>query len=242
VIAGRRAMAAAVAAVVVAIAGLAVPLGFEDVISEASAAPDIVSVSMKDFAFMPSEVTVAVGGRVTWTYDESAQDPNPNCESPQFQSSLVKCPGHSTTSTDTRADGKPLWDSGVHRADGFPFSSTFDHPGRFHYICTVHGGPHANNPITHMEGDVVVEGSTATSGGAGPPAASSGGPSRGRSRARSGRGHGRARLLCDRRSRPRRGARRACSTRRRASRSPRVRRTAGRRGAGHRRATFRRGR
>jgi hypothetical protein len=73
----------------------------------------------------------------------------------------VTCPGHSTTAVDKGAGNKPLWDSGVHRADGFPFSFTFTKPGTYHYICVVHGGAAKNNPITNMEGDVVVEAAAA---------------------------------------------------------------------------------
>jgi len=121
-------------------------------------APAAVSVSMKDFKFMPASIQVRAGGAVTWTYDESRTDPMPNCET--FQ---PFCPGHSTTSLDNGPDGKPLWDSGVHRASGFPFSHTFATPGTYHYYCTVHGGPHPNNPITHMDG--VVEVLPAAAGG-----------------------------------------------------------------------------
>jgi hypothetical protein len=77
----------------------------------------------------------------------------------------VSCPGHSTTAVDKGPDGKALWDSGVHRAPGFPFSHTFTTPGKYHYICVVHGGTAANgknNPVTNMEGDVIVEAVAAT--------------------------------------------------------------------------------
>jgi hypothetical protein len=70
------------------------------------------------------------------------------------------CPGHSTTSAANGPDGKPLWDSGVARASGFPYSHRFEKPGTYHYYCKVHGGPHPNNPLTHMDGDVVVVAAT----------------------------------------------------------------------------------
>jgi plastocyanin len=125
--------------------------------------PASATVSMKDFTFIPASVTVRSGGTVTWTYDESATDPMPNCESLFFQTPLpVNCPGHSTTAVDKGPDGKVLWDSGVHRADGFPFKFTFSKPGTYHYICVVHGGANANNPVTHMEGDIVVTAVAAT--------------------------------------------------------------------------------
>lgn len=123
----------------------------------AAAAGSTVRVSMKEFMFIPASTQVHAGDTVTWTYDESASDPMPNCESVVFQSPLpVNCPGHSTTSADKGTDGRPLWDSGVHRASGFPYAHTFTAPGTYHYYCVVHGGPTPNNPITHMDGVVVV--------------------------------------------------------------------------------------
>jgi len=115
---------------------------------------------MKSFAFTPATVHVPAGGTVQWTYDEAPTDVG--CESPVFQTPLpVNCPGHSTTAVTKGPDGKPLWDSGVHRADGFPYSRVFTTPGTYHYICTVHGGANANNPVTHMEGDIVVDAASA---------------------------------------------------------------------------------
>ena len=129
--------------------------------ARAAEAPRSASVSMKEFAFMPVTITVRQGGTVTWTYDESATDPVPNCETVALQPpSPVTCPGHSTTAIDKGSDGKALWDSGVHRADGFPYTVTFPKPGTYHYICVVHGGAGKNNPVTNMEGDVVVEAAT----------------------------------------------------------------------------------
>lgn len=119
------------------------------------------SVSMDHFAFTPEELTVEAGTTVTWTYDANAEDPEPNCESPQFRAN-DSCPGHSTTAKDKGADGRPLWDSGVHRAEGFPFSHTFTRPGRYEYFCVVHGGEDPNNPVTAMNGVIVV---TAAEGG-----------------------------------------------------------------------------
>jgi plastocyanin len=119
-----------------------------------------VKVSMKSFAFNPVTVHVPAGGTVEWTYDETSTDLG--CESPAFQTPLpVNCPGHSTTAVDKGPDGKPLWDSGVHRADGFPYSHVFTKPGTYHYICVVHGGANANNPLTHMEGDIIVDAASA---------------------------------------------------------------------------------
>lgn len=115
-----------------------------------------VRVSMKDFAYLPGSITIHAGQTVTWTYDESGADIQPNCESTLFRLPIpVSCPGHSVTAVDT-ANGKPLFDSGVHRAPGFPYSLAFLAPGTYHYYCIVHGGPHPNNPLTHMDGTIVV--------------------------------------------------------------------------------------
>ncbi|MCA1833247.1 MAG: plastocyanin/azurin family copper-binding protein [Actinomycetota bacterium] len=146
----QRVKARLVLAALLAIAG--------STLTPATAATTTV-VAMKEFAFAPAHVTIAVGDTVEWQYQESADDPAPNCESPYFQLPdpvPVRCPGHSTTSSDAEG-GHPLWDSGVHRADGFPFRFTFTKAGTYHYICTVHGGAAKNNPLTNMEGDVVVE-------------------------------------------------------------------------------------
>jgi len=112
---------------------------------------------MVSFTFSPATITVQAGGTVTWTYDEKPTSFPPGCEFPALQSpSPATCPGHSTTSATAGADGKPLWDSGVHRVAGFPFAHRFGTPGTYHYFCVVHGGPHPNNPVTHMNGDIVV--------------------------------------------------------------------------------------
>lgn len=140
---------------------LAVAMAFVPAPSRAAGlpGPQTLQVSMKEFKFTPATVDVTVGDVVKWTYDESSADLLPNCESIFFQLPLpVNCPGHSSTGAD--ANGKVLWDSGVHRADGFPYSRTFNAPGTFHYICTVHGGPNKNNPVTAMEGDIVVHAAT----------------------------------------------------------------------------------
>ena len=117
---------------------------------------DPTRVKMIHFTFDPDTITVPEGTTEVWTYDESASDPEPNCESPEFQTPVVVCPGHSTTSSTLGTNNAPLWDSGVHRADGFPFQFTFAAAGTYPYYCSVHGGPNANNPLTAMNGTVVV--------------------------------------------------------------------------------------
>jgi plastocyanin len=117
-----------------------------------------VRIGMVHFEYAPARVQIPVGGGVAWHYDEEALDPQPNCESPYFQipGSPVSCPGHSATSVATRRGGAPLFDTGLHRAEGFPKSIGFFVPGVFRYFCTVHGGDNPNNPITAMNGVVVV--------------------------------------------------------------------------------------
>jgi plastocyanin len=130
----------------------------------AAAPPTSEKVSMVSFTFSPATITIQAGGTVTWTYDEKPTSFPPGCEFPALQSpSPATCPGHSTTSATVGPDGKPLWDSSVHRAAGFPFAHRFNTPGTYHYFCVVHGGPHPNNPVTHMNGDIVVVASASAS-------------------------------------------------------------------------------
>jgi len=132
-------------------------------------------VNMKDFAFMPATPPpIKVGTTVTWTYDESATDPMPNCETPGV--SMV-CPGHTATAMDKGPDGKALFDSGTLHKAGASYSFTFTKPGTYHYYCVYHGGTTQtgkNNPITNMNGTIVVQGEAATvaaSPASAPPAA-----------------------------------------------------------------------
>jgi plastocyanin len=121
-------------------------------------------VSMKDFAFMPpTPPPVKVGTTVTWTYDESATDPMPNCETVVLS---TQCPGHTATASTKGAGGKAIFDSGTLKKAGSSYSFTFTKPGTFNYYCVYHGGTTAtgkNNPITNMNGTIVVEGEAAAS-------------------------------------------------------------------------------
>ena len=148
-----------------ALAGIA--LGATRPAALAVRAASTTTVGMESFAFSPATVTIHAGDTVTWAYNEKPTDVG--CENPVFHLvPAATCPGHSTTATTNGPDGKPLWDSGVHRASGFPYSHTFLTPGTYHYICVVHGGAHANNPVTHMEGDIVVQAASAGAGSGGP--------------------------------------------------------------------------
>jgi plastocyanin len=71
-------------------------------------------VAIRDFAFVPSDLHVKVGGSVTWL----------NCEP-------AGTPSHTTTSN------QGVWNSPL-LAPGDAFTQTFDTPGVFPYICAVH--------------------------------------------------------------------------------------------------------
>ena len=72
------------------------------------------AAALGDRAFVPAELNVAVGTRVTWTNAD---------------------PGVPHTST----SDAPAWDSGVVGSGG-QFSRTFETPGTFPYHCTIHPG------------------------------------------------------------------------------------------------------
>jgi plastocyanin len=71
-----------------------------------------VAVEIKNFAFNPPEITVPVGGSVTWTNDDS------------------------TPHTATGKDRDVLQSGTIH--PGESFSQTFDTPGTFDYFCEFH--------------------------------------------------------------------------------------------------------
>jgi plastocyanin len=124
--------------------------------ASAARRPHTFVVSMKAFAYAPSSVTIRAGDSVRWTYDETVTTLPVGCESLVFQTPAASCPGHSVTSTATTR-GRHLFDTGVHRAKGFPFTFRFTRPGPYTYYCTVHGGAHPNNPVTKMNGQVTVQ-------------------------------------------------------------------------------------
>jgi len=71
-----------------------------------------LSVDIKNFAFNPPEITVPVGGIVTWTNDDS------------------------TPHTATGQDRKVLQSGTI--APGKSFTQTFDTPGTYDYFCEFH--------------------------------------------------------------------------------------------------------
>jgi plastocyanin len=130
--------------------------------SAAAQAGPTLHINMKDFAFMPAAPPpIKLGTTVTWTYDESATDPMPNCETPGLS---LECPGHTATASTKSPDGKAVFDSGTLKKAGASYSFTFTKPGTYSYYCVYHGGTTAtgkNNPITNMNGAIVVEGAAA---------------------------------------------------------------------------------
>jgi plastocyanin len=127
---------------------------------------------MKEFAFMPASITVKAGTTVTWTYDESVTDPTPNCETVVIS---TQCPGHTATATAKGPDGKRLFDSGNLKGAGASYSVTLTKPGTYAYYCVYHGGTTAtgkNNPVTNMNGTIVVQAAETAAAPATPSVAS----------------------------------------------------------------------
>jgi plastocyanin len=78
----------------------------------ADAAADAVQVDIKDLAFTPAQITVPVGGTVTWTNDDTVP--------------------HTATAKD-----RSVLQSGT-LEPGAQFSQTFTTPGTFDYFCEFH--------------------------------------------------------------------------------------------------------
>lgn len=132
-------------------------------LAQAQTSAPTLHINMKDFAFMPAKPPpIKVGTTVTWTYDESATDAMPNCETLVLS---TQCPGHTATASTKGPDGKPLFNSPTLKKAGASYSFTFAKPGAYPYYCIYHGGTPAtgkNQPITNMNGTIVVEGDAAT--------------------------------------------------------------------------------
>jgi plastocyanin len=82
-----------------------------------AAAPSLAAdfgVSVRNYDFTPGTQKVAVGDKVTWSFDEGT---------------------HSTTAEPGQSES---WDSDVRDAGAQPFEKTFTKPGRFQYVCTPH--------------------------------------------------------------------------------------------------------
>lgn len=71
------------------------------------------SVTIQNFAFSPTDITVKVGTKVTWTNNDS------------------------TTHTVTETDGQTGPDSG-NVSPGSTYSFTFSKAGTYHFHCSIH--------------------------------------------------------------------------------------------------------
>jgi len=89
-------------------------------------------VDIDKLEFVPSEITVNVGDKVTWTVTDAVPE------------------GHTVTSGQPAdADQGSVFDSGVGLTEnGQTFEFTFEEPGTFPYYCQIHGAG--------MSGEVVV--------------------------------------------------------------------------------------
>jgi plastocyanin len=74
------------------------------------------STTVVDFSFRPPERDIAVGDSVTWTFGEA---------------------GHNSTSVAGQPDSWRSAAGGTNPVGG-TFTHTFDTPGRYQYLCTVH--------------------------------------------------------------------------------------------------------
>ena len=77
--------------------------------------------------YIPAEVTIGVGGTVTWTNDDTA--------------------AHTVTSGTASGGPDGIFDSSIVMAGGM-FEHTFDESGEYDYFCIVH---------PWMTGKVIVE-------------------------------------------------------------------------------------
>lgn len=89
----------------------------EEPTEEEAVAPMTVEVTMEGNTFQPGEITVAVGGTVTWTNEDSV--------------------GHTVTAG-TRGNPTGQFDESVGASGSFSY--TFEEPGVVDYYCSIHPG------------------------------------------------------------------------------------------------------
>jgi plastocyanin len=89
--------------------------------SQPSAPVDAEQVVIRDFAFNPPDLSVAVGSSVTWTNEDGAT--------------------HTVLDPTNAVIASPNLDQGS------TYTATFDEPGTYDYICSIH---------TSMTGSVTV--------------------------------------------------------------------------------------
>jgi plastocyanin len=104
-----------------AAAGAATPAAAESTPAAAATTPQAVAIDIKDFAFSPQTLTIPVGTTVTWTNQDVT--------------------AHTTTAKDK------TWDSNILQ-QGATFSYTFDTPGTYDYICSLHPNMTAQIVVT----------------------------------------------------------------------------------------------
>ncbi len=107
-------------------------------------APATAAVSLAGKAFNPSSVTVAVGGTVTWTNNDSMPH-NVTSASGAFRSTTLQ--------------------------PGQVFTFTFTAPGTYPYSCTLHGGMNGTVIVPAANGSVPPPAPAAAAPAAGAPAA-----------------------------------------------------------------------
>ncbi len=116
--AGSQIPTRGVATAALALAGAAVVLSLlwaqDSTVTAADSSPGSHAVTVVDFSFQPSSISVPVGSTVTWTNEDA------------FAHSVVATGGPDAT---FRSD--PL-------ATGQTYSHTFDAPGTYTYICGIH--------------------------------------------------------------------------------------------------------
>lgn len=118
---GRVAFAGVAAAAVLA------GCGASDTTAQAASPGRSSAVTVKQFQFMPAELTVQAGTNVTWTNEDDIL--------------------HTATSGATPGTADGQFD-GQMDGPGKSFSHVFDTPGRYPYFCSRH---------TSMTGSVIVE-------------------------------------------------------------------------------------
>jgi plastocyanin len=106
--------------------GAVLALGATGAVGQQLVAAKSVEVDIVNFAFTPKTLTVARGTAVTW--DNKDEEPH----------NIVDVPG----------GGKPRVFRSQAVDGGEKFSFTFNDPGTYKYICSIH---------PHMEGTVVVK-------------------------------------------------------------------------------------
>lgn len=119
-----RRVSASRAVAAVAVAGLAlVAAGCSTETDQGTGDPvEQAEVRIVGFTFEPPDVSVLVGGTVTWTNEDTAT--------------------HTVTSDDQRFDSGGM-------APGDSYEHAFDTPGVFAYRCTIH--PSMNGTVTVVE-------------------------------------------------------------------------------------------